>query len=276
MNKLQKLAIGMLFLIVLGFYIFNPNLQENIGAYNKQNESQHELNEESDKDIKNDPREVLGAETENPDSEQLNETDNSPPIHITKKIVENPEDILVLVNKEWVLTEDYVPSDLVVPNIPFSFDGDSPKKLMRREAAQALEELVAKALEDNIIFKGVSGYRSYQTQAAIFANNVRKNGEEEANKFSARPGESEHQTGLAMDISAPSVNYTLSTKLGETPEGKWLAENAPRFGFIIRYPQDKTHITGYIYEPWHIRYVGQAVAMEISEKGLTLEEYLDQ
>lgn len=97
---------------------------------------------------------------------------------------------------------------------------------MRREAAQALEELVAKALEDNIIFKGVSGYRSYQTQAAIFANNVRKNGEEEANKFSARPGESEHQTGLAMDISAPSVNYTLSTKL-ETPEGKWLAENAP-------------------------------------------------
>lgn len=121
----------------------------------------------------------------------------------------------------------------------------------------------------------VSGFRSYERQAAIFANAVQRKGEVEANRVSARPGQSEHQTGLAMDVSSASVGYALVEAFGETVEGKWLAQNAPKYGFIIRYPKGKEHITGYRYEPWHLRYVGVEHAMKISQRGLTLEEYLN-
>lgn len=91
--------------------------------------------------------------------------------------------------------------------------------------------------------------------------------------YSARPGQSEHQTGLAMDISAPSVQSALTTEVESTPEGQWLRENAHRYGFILRYPAGKEHITGYAYEPWHFRYVGRELAAFLKKKGLTLEEY---
>lgn len=193
-----------------------------------------------------------------------------------KKVVNNPLDILVLVNKERSLPANFVPDDLVKPNIPFSFAGESEKKYLRKEAALALEKLFTKAEVDKVNIKGVSGYRSYNTQATIFAANVKRRGEEQANTFSARPGESEHQTGLAIDISSPSVGYKLVESLGEKPEGKWLGENASNFGFIIRYLKDKTEITGYIYEPWHLRYVGVEAAQEISSRNITLEEYLSE
>ena len=187
--------------------------------------------------------------------------------------VTNMGEITVLVNKQRKLPPDYEPHDLVVPNIPFSFEGDHPKKKLRKEAAEALEALFAQAKKENIQLAGVSGYRSYATQEAIFQYNVKTQGEEQARRVSAVPGHSEHQTGLAMDVSSPSVNYALIEEFGETKEGKWLAENAHKFGFIIRYPQGKEHITGYAYEPWHLRYVGKDIAGEIAKKGLTLEEY---
>lgn len=95
-----------------------------------------------------------------------------------------------------------------------------------------------------------------------------------ANQTSAKPGESEHQTGLAMDVSSPSVNFQLTQYYGHTREGKWLVENAPKHGFIIRYPEGKEYITGYNYEPWHIRYVGKNAAEFIMNENITLEEYL--
>lgn len=181
----------------------------------------------------------------------------------------------MLVNKTKALPEEYVPADLRPVEIPFSFAEDSPKRMMRDEAADALERLFAEARRDGIELAGVSGYRSYATQAAIFAHNAERYGSEEAaNRVSARPGESEHQTGLAMDVSAPSVGYQLTEALGSTEEGLWLAENAPRFGFIIRYPQGKEGVTGYQYEPWHLRYVGEQHAARIAGEGVTLEEYL--
>jgi len=191
-----------------------------------------------------------------------------------KKMVENPDDILVLVNKEYNLPADYVPPDLVQPDIPFSFSEDLLKKKMRAEAARALEELIRQAAAEGIELAGVSGYRSYQRQEAIFTARARERGEEVANRTTARPGQSEHQTGLAMDVSSPSVGYDLIERFGDTKEGIWLAENAPRFGFIIRYPKGKEHLTGYSYEPWHIRYVGVEAAQEIAARGLILEEYL--
>ena len=168
------------------------------------------------------------------------------------------------------------PSDLVVPNVPFSVSGSSPKKQLRKPAATALEKLFAGAKKDGISLKAVSGYRSYATQKSIFARNAKLKGEAVANKTSARAGQSEHQTGLAMDVSSASVNYTLEQSFGKTKEGKWLKANAAKYGFIIRFGEGQEKLTGYSYEPWHIRYVGVWIAGEITRQGETLEQYLEQ
>lgn len=189
------------------------------------------------------------------------------------EVESEPEPILV--NKAQPLPADYVPLDLRPVDIPFAFAGDSPKRLLSAEAAAALEELFQAAQADGVELVGVSGYRSYERQAEIFAANVRCYGSEEAaNRVSARPGESEHQTGLAMDVSSPSVQNQLVEQLAETAAGRWLAANAADFGFIIRYPEGKERITGYQYEPWHLRFVGRTHALQIVGQNLTLEEYL--
>lgn len=190
--------------------------------------------------------------------------------------VENPDSLYVLVNKKNALSETYEPDDLTVPNVEFSFSGDDPKRQMRKVAADALEKLVQSAKNDNLRLVAVSGYRSYNRQSVIYQANVNRMGEEAANKVSAKPGQSEHQTGLAMDISCESIGFSLEDRLGDLPEGKWLAENAHKYGFIIRYQKDKTDITGYSYEPWHVRYVGEELATYLYENDLTLEEFYEQ
>ncbi|BAC12486.1 carboxypeptidase [Oceanobacillus iheyensis HTE831] len=192
------------------------------------------------------------------------------------EIISNPYDQLALVNKEFSLPADYIPDDLVIPNVPFPFTEDIPKKYMRQAAADALEELFADALEENLELYAQSGYRSYDRQDNIFAANAAENGEKHANTFSARPGESEHQTGLAMDVTSPEVNFNLVTEFGETKEGKWVKENAANYGFIIRFPEGKEDITKYQFEPWHLRYVGHKAAEEIMNQDITLEEYLEK
>lgn len=189
-------------------------------------------------------------------------------------VLANPYEILVLVNKEYKLPSDFVPEDLVTPNVRFPFTEDLPKKQLRSVAAKALEDLFKAADEEDLELFAQSGYRSYDRQAAIFTSNVEQHGEEVANQFSARPGESEHQSGLTMDVTSPDVDFDLTTDFGETKEGKWLKKHAEEFGFIIRYPEEKEDITGYQYEPWHLRYVGIKAAKEINEEKLTLEEYL--
>lgn len=191
-----------------------------------------------------------------------------------KLILKNTGDILVLVNKRRNLPSDYRPEDLVIPDVKFSFDDIIDKRHLRKEAATALEKMFYDAEKENIILYAVSGFRSYSTQSYLFGNKVSKVGEEEANLLVARPGQSEHQTGLAMDISSKSANFSLIEDFGQTIEGQWVNENAHRFGFIIRYKRDTTDITGYSFEPWHIRYVGIDVATEIYERNITLEEYL--
>lgn len=114
-----------------------------------------------------------------------------------------------------------------------------------------------------------SGYRSYWDQKAIFQNYCDMYGYEEANTFSSQAGHSEHQTGLTMDLDAFEESY------GTTPEGIWLAENCYKFGFIIRYPKGKEHITGYTYEPWHVRYIGKSTAKLVYDSGLSLEEFFN-
>lgn len=185
----------------------------------------------------------------------------------------DPESITVFVNKEYSLPADYVPSDLTVPNVPFNFDYTDEKKMLRKEAAFALEDLIQAASDDGLSIYGVSGYRSYKRQEQIYNKNIATKGALYTNRYSAKPGFSEHQTGLSIDVSAKSVAFRLDESFASTPEGKWLENHAYEYGFIIRYPKDKSDITGYSYEPWHIRYVGKELAEYLYTNKLTLEEF---
>lgn len=187
--------------------------------------------------------------------------------------LKKPAAIDALINREYHLPSDYEPENLVIPDVAFPFEGEPQKKYMKEEAAVQLENMFAEAEEEEIELSAVSGYRSYDRQESIFAANAEEDGEEEANKYSARAGESEHQSGLAMDVSTASVGYSLTTDLGDTEEGEWLEENAHEYGFVIRYPEDKTDITGYQYEPWHVRYVGEGLAGTLHENDWVMEEY---
>lgn len=192
------------------------------------------------------------------------------------QVVSNPTSLLVLVNKTHKLPEGYVPPNLIYPNVPFPYSSLVEKREMRDVAAHALEKLVAGAKKDGLSIYGESGYRSYTTQQSIFAWNVKTQGYSKASIVSAHPGTSEHQTGLAMDVTSSDVQDQLIQKFGDTPEGQWLAAHAHEYGFIIRYPKGKQNITGYEYEPWHIRYVGVAVATYIYQYKITFDQYIAQ
>ncbi len=183
---------------------------------------------------------------------------------------ENP--FYILVNKQNPVGEHYKPSNLVVPNVKFSEAGNLEKKHMQYTAAYFLKIMFWAAAEEDIDLVAVSGYRSYNRQKYLYNNYIRQYGQAATDRFSAKPGYSEHQTGLSMDVSAKSVSYALVNSFGNTKEGQWLAQHAHEYGFIIRYPKDKEYITGYMYEPWHIRYVGQDLATYLYINELTMEE----
>ena len=183
--------------------------------------------------------------------------------------------LLILVNKKNPVNKNYKPDDLKGIKY-FAPDRSSETRFLRAEAADAFNLMVEKAAEENLEFKMTTAYRSFGFQKILYDNYVAQQGEEAANKLSAKPGQSEHQTGLAVDVSSPSVDFQLTNEYGETKEGKWLAAHAYEYGFIIRFPKGKEDVTGYQYEPWHLRYVGLTAAKEIYDSNLTLEEYLQE
>lgn len=202
----------------------------------------------------------------NKSPQQTAETD-APVIQLT--------DIQQLVNKEHGLPADYVPPDLTKPNVKFVYQTEEIKQ-MRKEAADALEEMFAAAEKDGVPLAAVSGYRSYQTQKVLYNNYVKRDGQEAADRYSARPGHSEHMTGLSMDIAGADGKCAASDCFHDTKEAQWLKENAHKYGFILRYPPGKEEITGYKHESWHYRYVGKPLATFIYEKEITLEEYYQE
>ncbi|MBO0997779.1 M15 family metallopeptidase [Bacillus sp. SD075] len=204
---------------------------------------------------------------------QVEVDETSEPAQAGLQTLANPESIPVLVNKQYSLPEDYKPNDLIYPKVDFIFQDKIEKRMMRKEAGVALEEMFQAAESENMHFAGVSAYRSHQTQIAVFNNYVAKDGEEKAKTYSAMPGTSEHETGLAIDVTTHDGACAAQDCFGDTNEAAWLAEHAHEYGFIIRYPEGKENITGYKYEPWHIRYVGVDAATEIFETKSTLEEY---
>ncbi len=183
--------------------------------------------------------------------------------------------LLILINKEKPVSRDYKPDDLA-PVKYFASNRSEAGRYMREEAAEKFHKLVEAAAMEGHEIVMTTAYRSYGFQQVLWDNYVANEGEAAASRFSARPGQSEHQSGLAVDVSSPSVEYDLTDRFGDTEEGMWLAERAHNYGFIIRFPKGKEDITGYMYEPWHIRYVGEIIAREIYEKDLTLEEFLDE
>ncbi len=170
----------------------------------------------------------------------------------------------------------YAPDDLMVPAIPLRVSSGDSEMRLRKEAANALEQLAQTAKQDKINLMLASGYRSYQLQVAVYNANLQKYGQAGADKQSARPGTSEHQTGLAADMEPVSRECETEQCFADLPEGKWLDANAYKYGFIIRYPLDKEAITGYEYEPWHIRYVGTDLSNELHKQNTpTLEDFFN-
>jgi zinc D-Ala-D-Ala carboxypeptidase len=189
------------------------------------------------------------------------------------QVVSNPDVIPVLINKVNKLPNDYQPKDLMYPDIPFTFEQKAEKRQMRAVAGSAIEELFANAKQDGVLLLGVSAYRSHDSQTDLFNYYVDRDGYEAASTFSAVPGTSEHETGLAIDVTGGNGECAAEDCFAGTLEADWLQDRAAEFGFIIRYPKGKDSITGYQYEPWHLRYVGKAIAKEIMSREITLEEY---
>lgn len=174
-----------------------------------------------------------------------------------------------VVNKRRPLNpKTYIPPNLVKPSVKLRVAGIT----VRSDAAAALQQLFAAGLSAGHDPMLSSGYRSYNAQASLYNSYAAKDGQAAADTYSARPGYSEHQTGLAMDVCNAGA-CSLEQSFAATPFGQWLAAHAHEYGFIIRYPSGKQHITGYIYEPWHLRYVGTGLAAQIYASGKTLEEH---
>ncbi|MFT8930667.1 MAG: M15 family metallopeptidase [Sporolactobacillus sp.] len=187
--------------------------------------------------------------------------------------VADPDNTLVLVNKYFELPSDYVPHLLVYPHVRF-LSGRTEKAKMQLIAANALEKMFRAANRDGVNLVGVSAYRSYNMQAVLFKYYEQRDGRTKALAYSALPGTSEHETGLAIDVSDPAGRTAATPAFAETQESSWLERHASNYGYIIRYPKGKKSVTGYEYEPWHLRYVGTAVAKSLKASGQTLEEYL--
>lgn len=223
--------------------------------------------------------EAVAVRESAPEVSQTEEPELSVPV-ILKPEEDEPEEEqpvsrtdCLLINGENPIPEEYVP-DLVQTGRQNTW-GDS-------RAAAALNLMLRAGEREGLSFVVCSGYRTREEQQVLFLNQIKKKldegmgyqeGLEEASKISARPGTSEHESGLAFDIVA--LDYqTLDEGYAETQEAKWLLENSSDYGFILRYPRGKEEITGIIWEPWHYRYVGVSIAKKVTEKGFTLEEYL--
>lgn len=162
-----------------------------------------------------------------------------------------------LIDAAHPLPPDFSPPDLT----------PSGTVVLSAEAAAAFSALTSDALSAGVEITAASGYRSYQEQAALHDQYTFSYGPERAREISAPPGSSEHQSGLAVDIANPDGACALQSCFAQTPAGTWAAEHGWKYGFIIRYPQGAEAVTGYTFEPWHLRYVGPAAASAMHEAG---------
>lgn len=177
--------------------------------------------------------------------------------------IDDPASPWVIVNKKRPLPSSYAPASLSsVGSVQVS-----------SQAATQLNNLIVAGKNAGLGLYTISGFRSYSNQAATYNGWVARDGQAKADTYSARPGHSEHQTGLAIDMGGGSCDLEIC--FGNTPAGKWLAANSYKYGFTIRYQEGKQSLTGYQYEPWHIRYVGTELASQLQQNGQTMEQFFD-
>lgn len=200
-------------------------------------------------------------------------------------IADMEPDLIYMVNKSMFLDEDFTPKNLVkMKSIKLDKEGNNTNGgvrqvdgtwQLREECAEALVELCDAARAEGHELYLKSGYRSYYKQAVMYENRIKKYGYDDG--WVTKPGASDHQTGLGCDVVPKKwTDRGMNEDMAKEPETQWMAENCARFGFILRYPEDKEDITEINYEPWHLRYVGVPVATYIMDNGLCLEEFYDQ
>lgn len=259
-KKTILLAILSVLLIVAWWFIATFMLQTTTVSES----TQQEITEQNTEDVlaNEQPKEESTEEPEQavPIEEPATETQQWP-VLLTN---EQANSITVVVNKKHKLPSSYVPQLTTV-------NGGQ----VRPEIAQSLQNMMNAAQNAGTPAVIISSYRSYQTQASTYQYWVDLQGQAEADRSSARPGHSEHQTGLTIDFGNPDGSCRLLACFGDGAAGKWLASNAHKYGFIIRYPQGKESLTGYIYEPWHLRYVGEDIATSLYNSGQTLDQYFN-
>lgn len=276
MSKLH--LIGICLLLITGFYVQTHEIsQSTLGKHIEKNLTQAPTTEKKHpanitKSLENKKKDTA-AKTPKVKKPQEMLVDN--PENESMEVVAQPASIPVLVNKHYKLPDNYNPKDLVITKIPFIRSATSERRKMRRPAAKAIARLFSAAKKQGVSLLGVSAYRSLASQKSLFNYYIKEDGYRKARNYSALPGTSEHETGLAIDVTEGNGKCAADDCFGGTKEAKWLQVHAADFGFIIRYPKGKEAVTGYKYEPWHLRYVGVTIAKIMMKNNITLEEYYD-
>ncbi len=252
MQKKILIVLGIILLLLAGIFglmKFKDIFNTNTGSSTEQSQSQL-----------------------SPDKE---ETEPEASFNKAKYPLDQPGSDWWVVNKTRPLPPGYEPADLLIPDVKRRLSGVEQMQISSK-VEPALKEMFDRASAEGVILVFGSGYRSEALQRQFYNTYVAQDGQASADRLSARPGTSEHQTGLAFDATSTSQTCHLETCFENTPEGRWLIDNSYKFGFIIRYPKDKENITGYSYEPWHLRYVGKELANEMHKTSiLTLEEFFE-
>ncbi len=201
---------------------------------------------------------------------------SNPTFDKSQHSLSDPTSPWVVVNKHRPLPAGYAPDDLSVPRMPLAGSASAENMHVRKAMAATLEQMAAAGTKAGVNLELVSGYRSQAYQTTVYNSFVKRDGQAKADTYSARPRFSEHQTGWAADLGRTDGKCAVADCFVGTKEAKWLAVNAYKYGFIIRYPQGQTAVTGYQYEPWHVRFVGTALATQMhKDKTLTLEGFFN-
>jgi D-alanyl-D-alanine carboxypeptidase len=217
---------------------------------------------------------VTETENEQAKVEQAEQQPVQSSFDSTKYSLEEPASPWWVVNKTRPLPGGYVPPDLVVPSVRLRLSSSQEQMQISQQITADLDAMFLAAAKDGVTLVFGSGFRSEALQRQFYNSYVSQDGQAVADRYSARPGTSEHQTGLAFDATNISQTCHLETCFADQPEGAWLEDNAHSYGFIVRYPEGKEAITGYQYEPWHMRWVGKDLANELFNTGIkTLEEF---
>lgn len=252
------------------FYYFTDPSGEDKDALPEAIDEATSESPEQEEEIEVDETEVLEPASDQ-DQDNPESTERPEPVDAELQVITDGNYLIALVTKETTLKSSYAPTDLL--RIP-DYMHPARELWLRKEAFGQLEKLWQAAIDDGVTLTIISAYRSYNYQQTLFQNYANNYGEEAANRFSARPGQSEHQLGTTVDFGGTAVD--LKAAYADTDQGRWLAENAYKFGFAMSYPEGEEEITGYIFEPWHYRYIGPEAAAEWYEAGLSLKQFLQQ